>query len=256
MSKDLYIADLQNRFPGHTFVETMNESAVEVEFLDAALEVITHGIAQAEGVVVNAYRQIRRQMLQGANPLFMVTTAERDALAGVAIGTIIDNMTTGGIEVWGGSSWGNPAGRGAMKLPAYGEMYQDNDSGETIPNSGIWSGGIVGLLDSNTIVTFNSSQTSQLLLGTDGAGDYAVSFSSNFTNSGGKSTLGCLRISGVNEPRIRDTHAGDSAEQRDLSSAGILNLKAGDTVEYYLESEENVDVIKVYQVNVNIRRIS
>ena len=33
MSKDLYIADLQNRFPGHTFVETMNESAVEVEFL-------------------------------------------------------------------------------------------------------------------------------------------------------------------------------------------------------------------------------
>jgi len=115
---------------------------------------------------------------------------------------------------------------------------------------------VVGILDSNGLVTFANG--GELVINEDGQGDYAVSFNANATSDMGSNLFSHFRVNDLDMERIKDSHAGDSGERGDLSASGILALLEGDIVTLHVSSGDasQGDVINVYQVNVNIKRIS
>jgi len=89
-----------------------------------------------------------------------------------------------------------------------------------------------------------------------GAGDYAVSFNLNFTSDLGVNCFAFLHLDGADIDKIKDAHDASIGERGDLSASGILTLQEDDYIELHIQSGDDDDIIKVYQVNVNIRRIS
>lgn len=110
MNKNIYINDLLHRFSGYSFTETTVGNITTVTFLDAG----SATIAKATGLkVIDAYRKIRLEVLNGETPIFLSTTIQRDALTNVNISTTIDNITKEYIERYNGTLWENIAGTGA-----------------------------------------------------------------------------------------------------------------------------------------------
>ncbi len=103
MNKDIYENDLLHRFSGYSFVETTVGSMTLVEFQDGGSATVAESKTL---VVVDAYRNIRLQMLEGeAVSTFISTSAERDALTDVDNGTIILNDDTYGMECVDDDTW-------------------------------------------------------------------------------------------------------------------------------------------------------
>jgi len=156
MNKDIYINDLKHRFPGYSFTETPKGDLVTVAFLDD--QQIEQAAATNESLM-DAYRTIRRSMLEGEDPVFLSSTSERNKLNDVIEGIIIYNTNKRRNESFGNAKWENSAGPGMMTDVAYGEMYQDINFGTAIPNigqkRGIWTSAQLGNLDKNGIVTFD-----------------------------------------------------------------------------------------------------
>ncbi len=108
MNKDIYVNDLLHRFSGYSFVETTIQSMTKVEFQDGGSSTVAESINL---VLVDAYRNIREQMLEGFDvPCFISTPAERDALTGVDDGTIILNNATYAMECIDDDIWYPAAG--------------------------------------------------------------------------------------------------------------------------------------------------
>jgi len=250
MDKDIYANDLLHRFPGYSFTETVIGDLVTVAFLN--VQEVELAAARTE-LTVDAYRTIRRDVLGGEIPVFLSSTSERNLLSNLSKGVVIFNTNKQRIEAFDGSDWLSSSGPGMMTDVAYGEMWQDDSAGTTIPQTGVWTGASPGLRDENEIISISSSQ---LIVGEDGTGDYAVSFNANFTSDAGSNCTAHLRINGFDTTKIKDEHPGDSSELGDLSASGIMKLIEDDYLELHFESEDSGDTIKVYQVNLNIRRIS
>ncbi len=242
--KNLYINDLIHRFPAHTFTETAEGDLTRVDFLDGGMAVV----ASAKTLdVVDAYRQIRADVLDGSEPLFLQTAAERDALTNIDAGTA--TLTDDVLETDPGTGFESVA-----LTAAYGEMFEDTPAGTALSTStDLWETATAGTLDGNGIVTFASNQ---LVVGAGGDGDYMVSFYANAANSGGSLTTATIRQNSVAVTGIKDSHTGDSAKSEDITSSGILSLVENDTIELHIVASVGVDVITVFQVNVNIHRIS
>ncbi len=99
--KALYINDLLNREPTFTFTETVVGDKTKVQFKDGAT--VIHEAFQPD--IIDAYRLIRADFLGAEIPIFLSTTAERDALTTVTVFTAIHNLTVGRNEVFNGSEW-------------------------------------------------------------------------------------------------------------------------------------------------------
>lgn len=100
--KNLYANDMIHRYASHTFTETTVESETKVEFKNGSSVVIK---TRQKLEVVDAYRAIRQDLLDGANPTFLSTTTQKNALAGIDIGTIVYDLTLGQDETYNGSVW-------------------------------------------------------------------------------------------------------------------------------------------------------
>lgn len=99
--KALYANDLIHRYASHTFTETTTNDIITVTFKNAS----SVTIAEAKGMTtIIGYRKIRNSLLAGQEPVFLSTTAQRDALTSVDDGTSIQNTDNFGIEVYR-SSW-------------------------------------------------------------------------------------------------------------------------------------------------------
>ena len=108
MNKDIYVNDLLHRYSGYSFVETVIGSMTQVEFQDGGSSTVAEATTL---VLVDAYRNIRQQMLEGSQiPCFISTTAERDALTGVDNGTIILNDDSYAMECVDDDVWYPSAG--------------------------------------------------------------------------------------------------------------------------------------------------
>lgn len=108
MNKDIYENDLLHRFSGYSFVETAVGSLTQVEFQDGGSATVAEATTL---VLVDAYKNIREQMLEGANvQCFISTTAERDALTGVDNGTIILNDDSYAMQCFDEDIWYPAAG--------------------------------------------------------------------------------------------------------------------------------------------------
>ncbi len=91
MNKDIYVNDLLHRYSGYSFVETTVGSMTLVEFQDGG----SATVAEAKTLVlVDAYINIRSQMLEGRTPEFVSTAAEAAALTDVDNGTVIQDATS------------------------------------------------------------------------------------------------------------------------------------------------------------------
>ena len=108
MNKDFYENDLLHRYPGYSFVETTVGSMTLVEFQDGG----STTVAESEALVlVDAYMNIRNQMLEGQTFVsFISTTAERDALTGINNGVIILNDDTYEMECVDDGEWYKASG--------------------------------------------------------------------------------------------------------------------------------------------------
>jgi len=126
MNKDIYQNDLLHRFSGYEFVETTVGSMTKVEFLDDNAATVAEATAL---VVVDAYKNIRQQMLNGASvPVFISTEAERDALTGVDEATIILNDDSYAMECFGDGIWYPAVGTATWNVRPTQTLETDNDT--------------------------------------------------------------------------------------------------------------------------------
>jgi len=103
MNKDIYVNDLLHRYSGYSFVETTVGSMTQVEFQDGGSATVAEATTL---VLVDAYKNIRDQMLEGAFiAAFISTPTERDALTGVDNGTLILNDDSYAMECFDESTW-------------------------------------------------------------------------------------------------------------------------------------------------------
>ncbi len=93
--------DLLNRYPGHSFVETLNGGVYTLEFKDGGGVVIANGTSPD---LPHLYRYIRKYLVGDAEVLITIDETQRDALTGVVKGTYIYN-TDGAVEVYDGVDW-------------------------------------------------------------------------------------------------------------------------------------------------------
>jgi hypothetical protein len=119
--RQIYRDDLEGRFAGHSFVETVIGSTTLVEFQDAG----SNTVAQAAAVDVNdAYATVRTNMVGGPDILPRLTQAQRDALTDTPEGTPIFNVDAEMLECLQGGSWsptnqlvsGDPTFLGSVKV--------------------------------------------------------------------------------------------------------------------------------------------
>ena len=136
MDKNLYINDLIHRYSDHTFTETLVEDMTKVEFKNASSVVISEAITL---VVIDAYRLIRNDVLNGEDPNFLTNTAQKNALTGIDRGTTVFDITLARSDCFNTSAWNSSAGIGVMSPSAYGNMFEDSATGSAMnPTTKEW----------------------------------------------------------------------------------------------------------------------
>ncbi len=147
---------------------------------------------------------------------------------------------------------------GTMEPAAFGEMVEDNSAGSNInTTTKLWDTANVGELDPNGIVTYlNTANGDELKIGTGGAGTYQIHFSCTFTNAGGNLTKAGIHKNGTQVDKLEDSHAGDSAAQRDLRGSGFLVLADNDLITLHVISATPSDLVKIYHGHITLNRIT
>lgn len=249
MNKDIYICDLINRYPGHTFTETVINDFTKVTFLDEELV----EIASAKKMnVVDAYRSIRNHMLEGENLPFLVSTTDRDKFQDLMEATFIFNITNLRNESYHNKKWASSAGPGLMNPVAFGHMNEENESG-TIVSDG-WITGKLHASDANGIITFlDHAIADRLVIGIAGTGEYTVNFSSTFIQSGNVPVTATVFINGT-KTNIKDSHKGDPILLSDLSHQDHVSLSAGDYLDLRFSTPNGE--ITIYHTELFIQRIT
>jgi len=252
--KNLYANDLIHRYALHTFTELTVSSMTLVTFKNAGGTIIT---LSKNLDVIDAYRDIRSNLLDGETPAFQSTTTQRNALTNLDQATLIYNITTSKFEIYIGTAWLSVAGSGVMAPSAYGSMYENNETGSPInATSKGWVTATAGVFDTNSIVTFlNNSSADRLVIGTGGAGNYQVEAKCDQTNAGGNTTLMVVLVNGINSI-VKDEHASDSGDHRQLTANGIVTLADNDYLSIWVASQVPPDLITAYHSSLTINRLS
>ena len=255
MDKNLYINDLIARNPGYTFTETLSGSLYTVSSKN-----VSAVVAEVVGLtLIDAYRKIRLDILNGARPVFLSTTAQRDALINVSKSRLIDNITLGHLELYTGAAWINAAGIGVMAPVAYGNLFEDSASGSAMDSTTKqWVTASAGVFDNNGLVSFlNHVDGDRLVIGAGGAGVYMTIASCGQTNSGSNKTTMTVHINDVDTTVIKDDQNANSVNHRALVANGILTLADEDYLTLHIADPDTPsNVIKVFDCHLTIQRIS
>lgn len=102
MPKRLFKTDIENRFPAHTVTEASVGSITTFTLKDAGSVIIARASSNKP---LAAVIKLRRQLLNGEDAAFLLTTAQRDALSNPIEGTVIFNTTTKVFNVFESSIW-------------------------------------------------------------------------------------------------------------------------------------------------------
>lgn len=127
--KSLYINDLLARNSGYSFSEVTTNDIFTVTFKDGS------SVTQAEATgltLIDAYRKIRFDVLDGEIPAFISTTTQRDALSGVDTGTTIFNTTASEDQVYTGSSWMSAGGEHGSIVHTAASTITTTDNTQTV----------------------------------------------------------------------------------------------------------------------------
>lgn len=253
---NLYINDLIHRNSGYSFSESTTGSIITVTFKDGS----SNTVAEQTGLtLIDAYRKIRFDVLNGEVPAFLSTTTQKDALTNVDLGTVIHDINTGNLQFYNSSSaWISSAGDGMMSAAAYGHMYENNSTGSAMDTTNkTWITATTGVVDSSGIVTFvNDSTGDHFLIGTDGAGDYVVHVDTKQTNSGNNTTTLTVQIDGVDTIIVRDEVDTSSTKPAALDANGILSLVATNKVRLHMVSSVPANIVTSYYTHFYIHRLS
>lgn len=256
MDKNIYINDLLSRYPAHTFEETTVDSMTLVVFKDGESEIIAESQAL---VVADAYKAIRLNILEGQDPLFISTSAERNALVNVEDGTTIYNTNTKRVESYEDNNWAGAGGSGIMSDTAYGSMFEDSSTGSAMNSTTKqWITANSGVFDGNGLITFlNDADGDRLVVGEDGSGDYIVVASCGQTNSGSNRTTMNVHINGVDSSVVKDDQNASDTNHRALVANGILTLADDDYLTMHIVDPDTAsNEIKVFDCHLTIQRIS
>ena len=216
-------------------------------------------VSGSDGSVFAAYKDLWERLNDGQTGLVpSLTTTQIAALTGIDDGVQVIDSTLGRLDVCIGGVFSNAAGQGTMAPSAFGEMVEDNASGSDINvTTKVWDTASVGDLDPNGLVTFvNGTNEDYLLVGTGGAGTYQIHFSVTFTNAGGNVTSAGIHKNSSEVGKMEDTHAGDSAEHRDLRGQGFLVLADADQIKLHVVSATPSDVVTAYHAHITMKRMT
>lgn len=106
----LWKNDITNRFSPTTLTDAKtNDSYIATAIISGVTTNSSRRMSQWD-----AYKDLRERLLIGDNPLPHSTTTQRDLLTGIAISTIIDNITVGRLEKWNSTDWINVSRRSVI----------------------------------------------------------------------------------------------------------------------------------------------
>ena len=252
--EELYKKDLENRFPSDTIVRVVTGSLVTYQRKNGSTVLTEFTAGDAETAVF----ELRRGLVGGEDVFPELTTQQRDALTNVEPSTPIINISVGReLEIFNGTNWVRPGGTTSHKAVDYGEMYQDNDTGDSIDATNkTWVTAVAGILDGNTLVTFaNNALGDRLVCGVGAAGNYVLHFSSNFTVAGNIEVAAAIRKNGVALPHLKDGAQGIAGRKEGLRISGFVTLADNDYIDVHIVAVTPGNVVKVYQTNIHIYRL-
>jgi len=252
---DLWKDDITNRFSP----ASLTDLAVGDGYVATAVIGTVTTVSAWRMSKWDAYLDLRQKLLAGdERPFPRLTTIQRNALTGITQGTPILNINSHRAEYWSGIDWLSVGGPGVITKVAFGEMWQDNNSGDAMDTTNkSWITANEGFMDVHNIITFlNHANGDRLVAGAEAGGHYLVHCNTNFTNAGGNDTTMTIRKNEILNPRLKDSGAGDSSELRPLVIAGFIILSPNDYLDIHIVSDTPSDVVKVYQTNLHIQRVS
>ncbi len=250
MDYNLWVYDITNRFSPTSLSHTTDGDGYRAT---AIISGVTHN-GSWKMSLWGAYKHLRDSLLDGEeNLLPQLTTTQRDSLSQMTKGKIIYNVTLGKFQLSTGSSYKTVD----ASTPAYGSMYENNESGSAIDSSTkSWITATVGKVDANSLVTFaDNASGDRLVIGTGGAGTYSVNAKCDQTNAGGKVTTMTIQVNG-SDSIVLDEHASDSGDHRQLTASGYLTLADNDYITLHVVSATSSDTITAYHTSITIHRIS
>jgi len=100
--KDLYAADLINKYSGHTFTETTIGGMFQVEFKNGSSVVVAKS---KKNNLDDAYKSIRNSMLDGNGVASESTAAQRSAMSNIMDGARTWDLDTSALLVFKSGSW-------------------------------------------------------------------------------------------------------------------------------------------------------
>jgi len=252
---NLWKNDIKNRFPTGLIDENAIGDGYETNIIIGQ----TTTTSSWRMSLWDAYQDLRDKLLDGeVSILPKSTTAQRNALTGIADGTELLNIDTQRAEVCFNAGWISAGGSSSGSAVAFGAMYEDDAGGSSIVDASIykgWISAIAGKFDSQGIASFaNNASGDRIVIGAQGKGIYIVAFHISITNSGGNLTTAAIHINGVEQVSVKMSLTGDSAKAVHLASDGPLQLNANDYVDLRMKSSQ-LDILTIYQCNVNVDRI-
>lgn len=254
-SKELYIFDLQRRFPDYTLKTTLPTADHRLGMIEwfapDGIRMDSRHLYYDAQFPSYPYELMRTNMMLDPMPIFLLTQEERDSLEYVRGGTLIDNLTAHQLQCWTGLHWASAEDH--IGRPAYGEMWQNVPEGTLTLTSGQWVNAQPGVMDRNGIITLVDDH---LVVGKNGAGDYEVAFHANLTDEDIKLITAEIHLNGAVVPRLVTTRNSNDVLREEVSTSGYLSLKEGDRVSLHFMVAGGKWQITLYQVNVNMRRIS
>lgn len=193
----------------------------------------------------------------GSNSMNIYPNTSNDLGAGVNLPAPLAANSFVIYVVYSSTSWKELAASAADTISAFGDMYEDNESGSAIDSTyKTWITATQRTVDPNGLVTFeNNSEGDKLVLGSNAAGYYNIIAKCEQTNAGGNNSILTIHINGV-DSSISSEGAGDSAEHRLLFAPAILYLDDNDYLQLHVVSTTASDVITSYHTSLTIQRIS
>jgi len=253
---NLWINDINNRFTVTSLTDvTDGDGFVATSVISG--NTINSGWRMS---LWDAYKDLREKILgitSDETVLPKSTTTQAASLDPVEDGVEILNITESRQEICLSGVFVNTAGDGTMAPSAFGDIFENNESGSIIDSTTKkWVTATLRNTDANGIITFLADSTGdRLVVGTGGAGTYRIFAKCDQTNAGGNITTMTIQVNDV-DTTIADEHASDSGDHRPLYAMGTWVLNDGDFLNMKVESSTLSDVITAFHTSIFMQRLS
>ncbi len=166
---------------------------------------------------------------------------------------------TEALEVTGNAKVSGAVTATNVWVPSYGSLYENGaGTGITVTTAGTyyqWVSTTVGE-EAGAGYVVGSTSSDDLTVGANGAGKYRVTFTVSLSAPTDALVKGALHKNGSLTVARAQTKLDNGTDIIDMTGGGIVTLASTDTIDLRFTSDNNGDVVTVYNVSVIIQRIA